>query len=367
MKMRVLLVSLLFLASHGYARITGTQPTNADVWCVGPLNAEMCIDASGNLVPTVTNNQTMGTSGLKFSNIFAAAVNFTASTIDALTVTGTSLFSGAANFVVSLTAQSSATIQGAALVNGTLTAGGATNLVGASTSQSSHTIIGAGLINGSFTSGGASNFVGASTSQSSHTIVGAAKIAGILTLTGSNIIGPQTYASAATISSGTLNNMWNVVGSTKAFIGTGNVSFTGLQTNRRYRLNVMATISGNGIPSLQFNNDSGASVYRYNFGGGMNLSTATAADSMVSFSTHTTGDGGLLNAVIQFSPNPDNTTQASGIGTVGYIPNAGAHVGVSGAFQYGSATITSVQFILRGGGSFNPGHFYLEELIVPNP
>jgi hypothetical protein len=70
------------------ARIVGTPPTNQDAWCVNGSNghvggsitgAEVCVDASGNVVPTVTNAQTLGSSSLAFSQAYIATVNAVAS------------------------------------------------------------------------------------------------------------------------------------------------------------------------------------------------------------------------------------------------------------------------------------------------
>lgn len=69
----LLLAAVLVLGiSQGrvFARITGTEP-GTDIWCVGPSGAEVCVDVSGNLLPTTDNDATLGTSSLRFSGIFA--------------------------------------------------------------------------------------------------------------------------------------------------------------------------------------------------------------------------------------------------------------------------------------------------------
>jgi hypothetical protein len=64
------------------ARITGTS-TTADSWCSGASGAEVCIDSTGNVVPTTTGVGSLGTSALKFKDIYASGtVTLTASAID---------------------------------------------------------------------------------------------------------------------------------------------------------------------------------------------------------------------------------------------------------------------------------------------
>jgi len=66
------ILSLMVLIGSGkvYARLTGTNPSSADVWCVGPSGAEVCVDASGNVVPTTASDTTLGTSALPFASSF---------------------------------------------------------------------------------------------------------------------------------------------------------------------------------------------------------------------------------------------------------------------------------------------------------
>lgn len=62
---------LLLAISSGRvsARLTGTEP-GTDVWCAGPSGAEICVDVSGNLIPTTNNDATLGTSALAFSSAY---------------------------------------------------------------------------------------------------------------------------------------------------------------------------------------------------------------------------------------------------------------------------------------------------------
>lgn len=74
------------LAMPLQARVTGTQPSRStpDTWCVGRSGAEVCVDYSGNLIPTTDNDTTLGTSSLRWATgyIVDLAVG------DDLTVTG---------------------------------------------------------------------------------------------------------------------------------------------------------------------------------------------------------------------------------------------------------------------------------------
>lgn len=63
------------------ARITGTAPTSPDTFCVGRSAAEVCVDRSGNVMPTTTNNQTSGTSSLRWSQTFAVLGSFSGNMI----------------------------------------------------------------------------------------------------------------------------------------------------------------------------------------------------------------------------------------------------------------------------------------------
>ena len=73
-----------------HARITGTQPTVADIACGGPDGAEGCFDSSGNIVPTTDNDTTLGSSSLRWSDVRAFDATFAddVTVSDDLTVTG---------------------------------------------------------------------------------------------------------------------------------------------------------------------------------------------------------------------------------------------------------------------------------------
>lgn len=90
------LSALLFilLSSSAFSRITGTLPSADDIFCVGPSGAEVCVDASGNWIPTTDDNQDLGTSSFKWKNLYLSGT--TTSSGD-LTVTGTLDLTGSLN------------------------------------------------------------------------------------------------------------------------------------------------------------------------------------------------------------------------------------------------------------------------------
>lgn len=57
---------LAVIAVPAGARINAPSPSDRDALCVGTKNTETCTDKNGNFIPTVTNNQTLGTSGLQW-------------------------------------------------------------------------------------------------------------------------------------------------------------------------------------------------------------------------------------------------------------------------------------------------------------
>src|SRR3990167_1648130 len=84
------------------ARITGTQPTSADIACWGPDGAEACVQDGGGLVPTTDNDAPLGTSSLRFSDVRSLDGTFgdDLTVTDDLTVDGDALLAtGAADEV----------------------------------------------------------------------------------------------------------------------------------------------------------------------------------------------------------------------------------------------------------------------------
>lgn len=64
-----------------FARITTAD--NTDAWCVGISGSEVCVDSSGNFVPTTDNDTTLGTSSLTWAGIYTQDLTVS----DDLTVT----------------------------------------------------------------------------------------------------------------------------------------------------------------------------------------------------------------------------------------------------------------------------------------
>ncbi len=58
-----------FGSGRVFARLTGTDP-GTDVQCLGVSGAEVCIDVSGNLLPTTDNDTTLGTSSLRWATAY---------------------------------------------------------------------------------------------------------------------------------------------------------------------------------------------------------------------------------------------------------------------------------------------------------
>lgn len=86
----------LLLGQPLQARVTGTQPSRStpDAWCVGKSGAEVCVDASGNLIPTTDNDTTLGTSSLGWATIYAEDLSID----DDLTVTDDAAINGVLSF-----------------------------------------------------------------------------------------------------------------------------------------------------------------------------------------------------------------------------------------------------------------------------
>ncbi len=64
------LALILMLAGGAWARIS-TPYTGDDAWCVGDNGTEVCVDSSGNLLPTTSNDTTLGTSSYLWSAVYA--------------------------------------------------------------------------------------------------------------------------------------------------------------------------------------------------------------------------------------------------------------------------------------------------------
>lgn len=98
----------ILATGQSYARLTGTQPSRStpDVWCMGKSGAEVCVDYSGNLIPTTDSDTTLGTSSLYWATIYADDVTVSDDLVltDDLTVNGDTTLGDAATDSVTVNA-----------------------------------------------------------------------------------------------------------------------------------------------------------------------------------------------------------------------------------------------------------------------
>lgn len=108
-----------------FARVTAPSSSDNDAFCAGGRSKESCIDQYGNVIPTVDNNQTSGSSALRWSSVYGVSFFGDGSNLTGIpssgsitniylpkaggTMTGTLAVTGASSFI---TAQSSVSISG---------------------------------------------------------------------------------------------------------------------------------------------------------------------------------------------------------------------------------------------------------------
>lgn len=87
----------MFSGRVSFGRVT--TAASDDIWCVGPSGAEVCVDASGDLLPTTDNDTTLGTSSLRWSDVqtLDITVGDDATISGDLTLTGALAMSGLQN------------------------------------------------------------------------------------------------------------------------------------------------------------------------------------------------------------------------------------------------------------------------------
>ena len=190
--------------------------------------------------------------------------------------------------------------------------------------------------------------------------------------TGANTIGPQGYATAITKSSGTLNNMWQVVASTNPSFAAS-VSFTGLTSLGFYRIhyNLKQNTSA-GLLYVRFNNDSGVTYANANQCIVSNATTdnyVSAGAAQWQLMGSNIAASGYTAGHIEFSNLIDDGTDINAFGNSTIWSNTAAPPITTGCDSHvvysGGSNVTSVQFITSAGTI--TGYFYVEELIVPNP
>ena len=188
-------------------------------------------------------------------------------------------------------------------------------------------------------------------------------------------IGPQGYASAVTKSSGTLNNLWQVVASSYPSTTISSITFTGLTINKRYRLHWSFNPQAASYGYLRFNQDVTATVYDWTYRGvnsnsgaavingdnsdpACRLHEANAAAQGGAGSSGSNGYCDIYTAIDNAAFALCNTVVVDGNP---FIENSQAS-----CWYYGGSAITSVQFAQTASAGIN-GVFYFQELIVPNP
>lgn len=181
-----------------FARITSSA-IDRDVWCVGVSGSEVCVDSSGNFIPTTNNAADLGTSSLKFKNLYlsgtAAAGPITGTTLglsSTLSVGGQAVFNGTANHVSTISTRGVISADSLNLIFGVNAATGAFSstlqVSGAVTASTNTTISGALQVNdnanisssvvitSNLSVGGTSNISGVATS-SATVVTGSFKLA----------------------------------------------------------------------------------------------------------------------------------------------------------------------------------------------
>ena len=139
------------------ARIVGQTSSMADTWCVGPSGAEVCVDSTGDFLPTTTGVASLGTASLKWTTLYTGSMSTGANT-----VTGNETVGGTLG-VTGTTTLSSATASGTLGVTGTTTLG-VLNQTGAATLTGTTNHYGTVYVSTSATAGYGMCMLGAVTS-----------------------------------------------------------------------------------------------------------------------------------------------------------------------------------------------------------
>lgn len=86
----VAVLSVFLAFKVGYARLTGGSTSDNDAGCWGASGVEVCVDSSGNVVPTTASDTTVGSVALPFATVITddLTVNDDLTVTDDLNVTG---------------------------------------------------------------------------------------------------------------------------------------------------------------------------------------------------------------------------------------------------------------------------------------
>ena len=161
----VLLVLVVCSPTNIFARLTG-QTTQRDQWCTGVSGAEVCVDSSGNFIPTTDDDTDLGTSALQWKDVYIDGTLYVDAISNSGALTGTTLnATGAVTFDSTLDVDGNV-VMGASLYRSTFTAAsGNLDLTGAFTTDSTidaagNVTIGAMLYRSTFTAASGNAAIG---------------------------------------------------------------------------------------------------------------------------------------------------------------------------------------------------------------
>jgi hypothetical protein len=111
MKTIISLFLTLTIAGLAMARVTSSS-AQRDIWCVGPSGAEVCVDASGNLISTTDDDTDLGTSSLQWKN------GYFDGTVYADVISNDGAYTGTSGAFSTTLSASSTTLTGALYIGG---------------------------------------------------------------------------------------------------------------------------------------------------------------------------------------------------------------------------------------------------------
>lgn len=185
-KLTALLLSALtiglIVSNVSFARVTSAAD-DRDIWCVGVSGAEVCVDSSGNMIPTTDDDADLGTSSLQWQDLYLDGTLY----VDAISNEGDISAVNAA-FTGTLDADGQVTLGAAGTVS-TITAAGVATFAASVTAPdltaTDDVVIGDALdVDGQVS-------VGADGTKSTVTVLGAATFAASVTapaITGSTSV-----------------------------------------------------------------------------------------------------------------------------------------------------------------------------------
>lgn len=97
------IISIFLLAVFGlfesgiFARLTGNTPSAPDAFCVGQSGSEVCVDSSGNVIPTTNNDADLGTPSLKWKDLYVSGTSYMSSISGSGVISGISITATSGN------------------------------------------------------------------------------------------------------------------------------------------------------------------------------------------------------------------------------------------------------------------------------